>query len=112
MHPGQGPGLSLYDLGEASGSQMVTLLQSEMPAHQHTIQASSFPANYPLPKSSVSLSKVVGDNVYHTQQAAPQADFALQSLVIAGGSAPHDNMMTYLTVNFCIALQGVYPPRT
>src|SRR5688500_4786712 len=45
MHPGQGPGLSLHDLGETGGSETVTLLESEIPSHSHAMQANAFPAN-------------------------------------------------------------------
>src|SRR5437773_4571632 len=53
MHPGQGPGLSLYDLGQSGGSDVVTLLESEIPSHSHTLQASSFPANSKTPAGNV-----------------------------------------------------------
>ena len=49
MHPGQGPGLSLHDLGETGGSETVTLLESEIPAHPHTLQGNAFPANVQAP---------------------------------------------------------------
>ena|SRR3712207_1157693 len=112
MHPGQGPGLSLHDLGEMSGSQFVTLLTSEIPAHTHVVSASGNPppANAGIPDPAVNLARSSGTTAY---LAAPAAMGMMhpQALAIAGGSLPHNNMMPYLTLNFCIALQGVFPPR-
>jgi microcystin-dependent protein len=109
MHPGQGPGLSLHDLGETSGSDTVTLLQSEMPAHTHGVQASTSPDQLtPVNNAWASGQKGFG-NVY-----APPGNNANMSPAAtspAGGSQPHNNLQPYLTLNFCIALQGVFPPR-
>src|ERR687893_2231878 len=55
MHPGQGQGLSLHDLGETGGSDTVTLLQSEMPVHIHTLQAAQDPGDNTIPGPTVSL---------------------------------------------------------
>ncbi len=111
MHPGQGPGLSLYDLGQTGGSQAVTLLESEIPTHGHALSAFSSPGNGTTPDPSLALARSKGGAAY---KAAPQTmvAFSPQALGIVGGSQPHNNMMPYLTLNFCIALQGVYPPRT
>jgi microcystin-dependent protein len=108
MHPGQGPGLSLHDLGETGGSETVTLLQSEMPAHTHFIQASQADGLERFPTGQL-LATGIGVGAY----AAPGAtsSMAPQALPPAGGSLPHNNMMPYLTFYFNIALQGVFPPR-
>jgi microcystin-dependent protein len=111
MHPGQGPGLSLHDLGETGGSETVSLLESEIPAHAHTLRAFNDVGDYPLPQGN-SLATVGGDNLYQSntsQNLVPMSDNALAP---AGGDAPHNNLMPYLTFYFCIALQGVFPPRT
>jgi microcystin-dependent protein len=109
MHPGQGPGLSLHDLGETGGSETVTLLESEIPLHSHSFNVSVRDATSRLASQQL-LAKGVGVQVYLT----PGAQNALsdQALAPAGGDQPHNNMMQYLTLNFCIALQGVFPPRT
>ena len=109
MHPGQGPGLSLHDLGETGGSETVSLLESEIPSHQHTIVASNSDATDQGPSGS-RLAGGVGISAY----AAPAALVQLsdQALAPAGGDQPHNNMQPYLTFYFCIALQGVFPPRT
>jgi microcystin-dependent protein len=109
MHPGQGPGLSLHDLGETGGSETVSLLESEIPAHSHTLRASLDDADLRIPTASRSLAKA-NSSVYVTGN--PNTALAAEGLTPAGGDQPHNNMMPYLTLNFCIALQGVFPPRT
>lgn len=109
MHPGQGPGLSLHDLGEIGGSEFVTLLESEMAAHPHTLRASLDDADLAIPAPTRSLAKASA-NLYLA--ANPNTQMAPQALAPTGGSLPHNNMMPYLVLNFCIALQGVFPPRT
>jgi microcystin-dependent protein len=109
MHPGQGPGLSLHDLGETGGSETVTLLESEIPAHSHTLRASLDPADLAQPMPTRSLAKASA-NLYAPPPA--NAPMAPEALAPAGGDQPHNNMMPYLTFYFNIALQGVFPPRS
>jgi microcystin-dependent protein len=111
MHPGQGPGLSLHDLGETGGTQTVTLLDSEMPFHSHGLLASTQPGEDPTPAPSEALARSVGANLYQTS-SANLVPLAPTALTPAGGNLPHNNLQPYLTLNFCIALQGVFPPRT
>lgn len=108
MHPGQGPGLSLHDLGETGGSETVTLLESEIPAHSHGWHCSQGDAN-----SQTAVNEMLATGVGINQYAAPGALQALapNALAPAGGDQPHNNMQPYLTFYFCIALQGVFPPR-
>lgn len=111
MHPGQGPGLSLHDLGETGGSEFVTLLQSEIPAHAHTVKADTAdPADVQAPVPAVVLGRSNGGNAYLNPPAnlTNMSDLALSP---TGGGLPHNNLMPYLTLNFCIALQGVFPAR-
>ena len=109
MHPGQGPGLSLHDLGETGGSDTVSLLESEIPSHSHNLIASAADGIAGQPTSRL-WAQGVGVQVWSVGTATtPMADNALAP---AGGDQPHNNMQPYLTLNFCIALQGVYPPRT
>jgi microcystin-dependent protein len=111
MHPGQGQGLSLHDLGEIGGSETVTLLESEIPVHTHTFNAANFPGDIQAPTVNVSLARSSGGNAYQTTTNANLTQMNLGALAPAGGDLPHNNMQPYLTLNFCIALQGVFPQR-
>jgi microcystin-dependent protein len=108
MQPGQGPGLSLYDLGQNGGSEYVTLLETEIPAHTHTLSTSDFPADVAAPGNDRVLAYSSNGWMYGTSANGVMSP---QALAPVGGGLPHNNMQPYLTVNFCIALQGVYPPR-
>ena len=109
MHPGQGPGLSLHDLGETGGSETVTLLESEIPAHSHALQTYNDVGEDRIPNPSEAMARSTGGSLY----AAPGALVSLAPEVLppAGGDQPHNNLQPYLTFYFCIALQGVFPPR-
>jgi microcystin-dependent protein len=109
MHPGLGPGLSLYDLGQQGGTETVALLESEMPAHAHTQRGNTVDlgdTNVPSPNAVFAQS--AGGTLY---QASANTQLAPQALAPAGGSLPHNNLQPYLTLYFNIALQGVFPPR-
>ena len=110
MHPGQGPGLSLHDLGETGGSDTVSLLESEIPSHSHALRADVLDiADTNVASANASFALSSGGTLY---QAASNVSLSGNALAPAGGDQPHNNMQPYLTLNFCIALQGVYPPRT
>jgi microcystin-dependent protein len=106
---GQGPGLSERFLGEEGGEPFVTLLQSEIPFHNHTLTRSTQGALARQPGGqNFALATGIGlygPNTGQTTTLAPQA------ASIAGGSLPHNNMMPFLTLNFIIAMQGIFPPR-
>lgn len=113
MHPGQGPGLSLHDLGETGGSETVSLLESEIPSHSHNVEAAANPSLVATPSPAVSIGRSKTVNAYlPTANSLALANMSDQTIAPAGGDQPHNNMQPYLTLNFCIALQGVYPPRT
>src|SRR5947208_9046672 len=103
MHPGQGPGLSLHDLGETGGSETVTLLQSEIPSHSHNVTASSQDGTDNHPVNNF-LAQGIGINLYVNAGTTP-VNMNDNALSPAGGDQPHNNMQPYLTLNFCIALQ-------
>jgi microcystin-dependent protein len=111
MHPGQGPGLSLHDLGETGGSDTVSLLESEIPSHSHALMASPTAGLVKLPGPTVALARSRNGNAYQDTQGN-LVNLNDNTIAPAGGDQPHNNMQPYLTLNFCIALQGVYPPRT
>jgi microcystin-dependent protein len=112
LQQGQGPGLSLYDLGETGGVENVTLLTTEMPLHNHNIGTAGQTADFPAPAQALLAN---GKNTFHAYLPAGTA-FNQQlnafAIGINGGSQPHSNLQPYLTLNFCIAMQGVYPSRT
>ena len=112
MFWGQGQGLSLRDIGEKSGSETVTLLVSEMPLHTHTVNAKlaggqASPTD--MVWASSNAAKVAA--LFYAPAAAAPVNFNPGALSITGASFPHNNLMPYLTLNFNIALQGVFPPR-
>lgn len=107
---GQGPGMSEYFLGQQSGSETVTLLESEMPVHTHGMRDHDLDLgelNAPSPERS--LAQSANSTIYAT--ASTLTAMHPSALTPMGGSTPHNNMMPYLTLNFCIALQGIFPPR-
>jgi microcystin-dependent protein len=112
VHPGQGPGLSLRDLGEQGGSDTVTLLESEIPAHTHALAASAAAGFARSPSGELFANESGGVNSYAALAGAPTALLAAAACAPAGGDQPHNNLAPYLVFSFCIALQGVYPPRT
>jgi microcystin-dependent protein len=110
MQPGQGPGLSQHQLGETGGSDTVTVLQSEMPSHPHTLRADAVdPADTNVPSPNATFAASTGGTLY---QGSQNTSLDPQALAVTGGGLPHNNLQPYLTMNFCIALQGVFPPRS
>lgn len=104
-----GPGLDFYDLGETSGVETVTLLQSEMPVHTHSARAQTIDqGDNRIPGPTLDL----GNTQMYSSAASPTAQLDPAAATMAGGGLPHNNLMPYLTLNFCIALQGVFPPRS
>jgi microcystin-dependent protein len=108
MHPDQGPGLSLHVLGETGGSETVTLLESEIPAHSHNVMASVVNSQVIVP-AGVATGRGNPTPIYAASITA--VDMGQNSLAPAGGDQPHNNLMPFLTYYFNIALQGVFPSR-
>ena len=111
MLRGQGPGLCLHDIGETGGSETVTLLESEIPSHSHALMASKQPGEDRRPAGEIARPVRRRFALSDDDERACRP-MSAKALAPAGGDQPHNNMMPYLTLNFCIALQGVYPPRT
>lgn len=110
VNAGSGAGLTPRNVGDTGGSAGVTLLTSEMPAHNHTAQAesgaastASAPGNYFAKTNSPVTAE------YHT--GGPNAAMDPAALAPAGGNQPHNNLMPYLVMNFVIALVGIFPTR-
>jgi microcystin-dependent protein len=108
IHQGYGPGLTPRTVGETGGSQNVTLLPSELPAHSHAFQAIQGAAT-----STVAAGHLLAVNRDLQAYASPAAAGSLDpsSIAPAGGGGPHNNMQPFLVVVFIIALQGIYPAR-
>lgn len=105
---GQGPGLTPRVAGETGGSAAVTLLESQMPPHDHGLMAALSPT-VNSPELAALAPTGTGAFVYH----APGTPVAMAGLALtpAGNSQPHENRPPALSLNFCIALQGIFPPR-
>jgi len=116
---GQGSGLQAWFIGEQQGSETVTLLDSEMPVHSHNFSVTTTAGNGTAATGAQlakgfkgNIQSSIKANMYSTAGAPqPNANMSPQALSVAGSSFPHNNMMPYLTLNFCIAMQGIFPPR-
>lgn len=109
---GQGPGLSDYALGQSGGADQVTLIQSEMPMHTHTLQAYTDDlADVPVPSPTQVLGRANGGGKPYRPSGGQTANLNPGATNIVGSSQPHNNVMPYNTVNYIIAMQGVFPPR-
>lgn len=108
-HPGQGQGLSMYDLGQQGGSEIVTLLPSEIPVHTHSVVASQADALNQSPANEM-LATTIGLKAYN--DSPPDVSLAPAAMGVTGGGFPHNNMQPTLVLQYCIALQGVFPPRS
>lgn len=112
MHPGQGPGLSLHDLGEQGGSDTVTLLESEIPSHNHQVKSVDARGNSASIEGKSFGRPAMGRPDAYTTVTGSRVPMHPLTIAPAGGDQPHNNLQPYLTFYFCIALQGVFPPRS
>jgi len=107
MHPGRGPGLTDRRLGQRGGVETVTLSEAQMPNHTHTFQATEEEVDRSSPTNRFLAE---GEQVYGP--ATNLVDMSSRALPSAGGSQTHNNMQPFLTINFIIALVGLYPSRS
>ncbi len=117
IHQGNGAGLSPVQIGEVSGVESVTLLQSEMPPHNHSMNALAHAAttNTPATGQLPAEGHGQGRGAYAIRTYAPSGTATTlvpASVTNTGNTQPHNNLQPYLTMNWCIALQGIYPPRS
>jgi microcystin-dependent protein len=103
---GQGPGLSARGQGEMSGEEQVTLIAGQIPPHTHGVTASS-------QASGKSPANAVPAYTADSSSYGGATDLTMNPLMIKpnAGGQPHDNMPPYLVINYCIALEGIFPPR-
>lgn len=107
---GAGPGLTPRERGETGGAPGVALTNDTIPPHTHAMSASATPADNAAPDVSMALGRSVGQAVY----AAPQPPQPLHASAVGqapGASQPHNNLMPFQALTYCIALQGLFPPR-
>jgi microcystin-dependent protein len=108
MHWGQGPGLSPRVIGERAGSETVTLISTQMPAHNHTLNASF---NLGAASSPEGAFVAAFDPTFTNYAMNANTTMNPASIGIAGGSQPHQNMQPSLAISFIIALEGIFPSR-
>ena len=108
MNQGQSGGTSERFIGERSGSQTVTLLQSEMPTHSHALNAVESAGSARQPPGQTFA---VGEAISFYKTAQPNTTMNPRMIGLTGGGDPHINMQPFLALNFCIAMQGIFPPR-
>lgn len=101
---------SSHTLGERGGAPAHTLSIAEMPTHTHTAQVSNVPATTNTPTAALLLSNSTGSALYGP--ASNLTAMSPSSIVNTGGSQAHLNMQPFLTLSFCIALQGIFPSPT
>lgn len=112
IHWGTAQSGTQYDIGQTGGESEVTLHQQEVPSHTHSLQATPRPANLNMPSPQTALARSTPAEIYKQPAGAAAAQPPAPGvLTYSGSNLQHNNMMPYLTLNFCIALQGVYPPR-
>lgn len=117
MQQGHGPGLTPRALGEASGSASVTLLNTELPSHAHGMVGVNQVGNRGVPESGDALGfdnrQSGGATVrYLSNNPSARVPMSPNMLMPSGGSQPHENQQPYLALNFCIAMNGVFPSRS
>lgn len=109
MNQGNGAGLSPRVIGETAGENTVTLLLTQLPTHSHSANCFSGVGDQYGPQNCIWATDAGGNNEYDSDGTSNMAPGALQNV---GGGQPHNNLQPYLTVNFCIALTGIFPSRS
>ncbi len=109
IHMGQGPGLSNYLIGETAGTESITLTINNIPQHNHSLNATSEPGSSSDPTGAYLGNTGALDREYNTSGTIVQMNSNVVGL--KGGSQPFGIVQPFLTLNFVIALQGIYPSR-
>lgn len=112
VSPGQSPGTNInWQLGQMVGVESVALTIVELPAHSHALNCSNAGANQPSPSNHITAVESSGSSATYSD-GAPGTTMKAGSIGPSGGGQAHENMQPYLTINFCIALEGIYPSRS
>jgi len=111
MNWGSGVGLSSYDIGQPSGVTTVTVTQSQMPTHNHTVSAYAGSTEDLGPTAGGWLGSKSNPEQLFSDASMPDSVLAGGFVQAAGGSIPHENQQPYEVLNACIALYGIYPSR-
>jgi microcystin-dependent protein len=113
VHQGTGVGLTPRVLGQATGSENVTLQQTQIPQHTHSFQATTTPGTTATPGPTLTTGAIATDHLYLNNPAAPLTKIALAPAFVesAGKSQPHENLMPTLTLSICIAWAGIFPSQ-
>lgn len=113
LHQGTGPGLTSRVMGQKGGSETVTLLQTQLPAHTHVVSALSSLATVNTPAANTQLAAPVNNDKMYTSSLTGLTTYALAPAATgsAGGNLPHENTMPTLTASFCIAWAGIFPSQ-
>jgi len=112
MHPGRGPGLTARRLGEKVGTETVTLSEAQIPSHSHTARAATANSSADTPSNTASFGRSAGSQAYQSNTSSNLVDLASETLATTGGGQAHTNIQPFLTLNFIIALQGLFPSRS
>jgi microcystin-dependent protein len=108
VHMGQGPGLSMYNIGESGGVEQVTLTTQQLPQHNHSLLALTNIANQPNPSGNLIGESTKVDLFFDVN---PVNAMNTGTITPVGGSQPHDNVMPFLCISFIISLFGIYPTQ-
>jgi microcystin-dependent protein len=110
VHIGTGGGTNTQQ-GEMGGAEAVTLTAGQMPAHQHSLNTVTDFANAAAPGNALPAARARGGLAIYGPGGSANVALNSQSLDPAGGNLPHNNMQPYSVLNFCIAMQGIFPSR-
>ncbi len=108
LHQGRGPGLTPLTIGQPFGDETITLNTQNIPSHSHQMRGESTAGTTADPANNFTAELPVGINAYSTNSSLVMNSAAIGN---TGSGQAHNNMMPFLTIRFCIALQGLYPSR-
>lgn len=117
IHQGQGTGLSPYVIGQTGGTENVTLIQNQMPMHNHLVGVNNALGTASDPTGAILAKGYTGGErnpvlIPNYTSTAATGNLATNAVSQAGGNQPHANIQPFQCVNFIIALQGIFPSRS